>query len=145
MNDIFNTNKENSNRVLLNLYAHHSLNRDRIILIDFISLYAKDFGISDFNLNGDGPYNLTEYGTKKLQITESIKFLVRQNYIDVDIINNHFIYTINDRGLKYCNTLKSDYAADYIEQVHIVSSYFVDFTDAEILKFIEKTAVSLLR
>ena len=55
MTNVFNTTFELSLRVLLTLDSSNNSPRtvDIITALDFITVYGKDFGISDENLHGD--------------------------------------------------------------------------------------------
>lgn len=62
MNDLFNSVKEVSIRLLLQLYLLDSDQRtaDYISCLDYISLYALTFGVGEFDLHGSNPYKLSE-------------------------------------------------------------------------------------
>lgn len=142
MNNIFNSLKETSLRILLNLLINKQITLNRLILLDFVSLYGKDFDVSDYNLNGDGPYNLTEYSTKRTQIMDSIKYLVRNGLVDTEISDKTFLFSLSEKGRLYCNEFKSDYAIDYIDQITIAKTYFSNFSDENIQQFVEYKTIS---
>lgn len=142
MNNVFNSLKENIQRVLLNLLVNNQLSINRLILIDYISLYGKDFGVSEININGDGPYNLTEYVTKRTQLKEAVNYLVRNGFVHAEINNKKFVFRLSDKGLEYCNSFKSDYAIDYIDQVTITKEFFLTYSDDKIQKFVEEKTFS---
>ena len=60
MNSGFNSNTEISLRILLSLYASEEhLSVDELAIRDFMTVYAKDFGITAYNLHGDNKSNLS--------------------------------------------------------------------------------------
>ncbi len=62
MNNIFNTSFEVSLRILIILNTVQTrLSIDRITALDFIAIYGKDFGVSEYNLHGDNDYRFSEY------------------------------------------------------------------------------------
>ncbi len=53
MNSAFNSNTEIALRVFLTLYSSdESLSVDEQVILDFMTIYAKDLGISTYNLHG---------------------------------------------------------------------------------------------
>ena len=66
MSEIFNSSLEISLRMLIILNTVQSrLSVDRIAALDFISIYGKDFGVSEYNLHGDNDYRFSEYTSKR--------------------------------------------------------------------------------
>lgn len=86
MNELFNSPFELSLRVLIILNtAQLRLTIDKIVAYDFISTYSSDFGISESNLHGNNSYRFSEYTTKRIIITQSIKNLVLEGFIENEI------------------------------------------------------------
>lgn len=82
MNELFNSPFELSLRVLIILNtAQLRLTIDKIVAYDFISTYSSDFGISESNLHGNNSYRFSEYTTKRIIITQSIKNLVLEGFV----------------------------------------------------------------
>lgn len=142
MNKLFNSLKENIQRVLLNLLVNNQLSINRLIFLDFVSLYGKDFGITEINLNGDGPYNLTEYTTKRTQLKDAVNYLVRNGFVHAEINDKKFVFRLSDKGFEYCNSFKSDYAIDYIDQLTTTKEFFLSYSDEKIQQFIEEKTFS---
>lgn len=69
---------EMSLRILLmlkELYAFE-LDDQQIATIDFIAVYAADFGLMDENLHGYNSYRYSEYPARKFVVTLALKNLV---------------------------------------------------------------------
>lgn len=119
MTNVFNTTFELSLRVLLALES--SANRlqtvDMITAIDFITVYGKDFGISEENLHGDNLYRFCELAVRRNLITGALKDLVLDELVSVRASNNGFTYFISDKGKTFCNELACTYAKEYREAV----------------------------
>lgn len=76
MNDVFNTSFEVSLRMLIILNTVQTrLSIDRITAFDFIAIYGKDFGVSEYNLHGDNDYRFSEYTSKREIVSQTIKNL----------------------------------------------------------------------
>ena len=82
MNNIFNTSFEVSLRILIIVNTVQTrLSIDRITDLDFIAIYGKDFGVSEYNLHGDNDYRFSEYTSKREIVSQAIKELVLRGYI----------------------------------------------------------------
>lgn len=113
-NNAFNSNTEIALRVLLALYAsEESLSVDELVILDFVTVYARDFGITTYNLHGDNKSKESEFAARRQQVKEAIRFLVTQDYIDVEEAENGFLFSINAKGTALCDSMESTYAADY--------------------------------
>ena len=114
MKDIFNTAFEVSLRVLIILnVTKKNLSIDRISALDFIIIYGKDFGVSEYNLHGDNNYRFSEYALKRKIISESLKNLVLMGYILPHCNKSGFTYSISKSGISFCQSLNDDYAENY--------------------------------
>lgn len=114
MNSAFNSNTEIALRILLSLYAsEESLSVDELVILDFVTVYAKDFGITTYNLHGENKSKESEFAARRQQIKEAIRFLVMQDYVDVEEAENGFLFCINANGIALCDSMESTYAADY--------------------------------
>lgn len=97
----FNSNTEISLRVLLTLLCNESnanLTTDRIAILDFVTIYSKEFGLSEDSLHGDNDFSFTEYATRRKQISENIKQLVLKRMVKIYTTDNGFTYSITDSG-----------------------------------------------
>lgn len=113
-NSAFNSNTEIALRILLSLYAtEESLSIDELVILDFITVYAKDFGIASYNLHGDNKSKESEFAARRQQVKEAIRFLVTQDYINVEEAANGFLFSIDQKGTTLCDSMESTYAADY--------------------------------
>lgn len=102
MKDIFNTAFEVSLRVLIILnVTKKNLSIDRISALDFIIIYGKDFGVSEYNLHGDNNYRFSEYALKRKIISESLKNLVLMGYILPHCNKSGFTYSISKSGISF--------------------------------------------
>lgn len=68
--------------LLLSRVRSHTLNIMQICEIDFIAVYAADFGLLDENLHGYGEYRFSEFLARKSVVWEAVKDLVIERLLD---------------------------------------------------------------
>lgn len=118
---------------------------DRIAAYDFITIYGRDFGVSQNNLHGDSNFNFSELASKRANCNEGIKEFVLDGLISINRTEEGFTYYLNDSGKTYVKSLSSDYAAQYLAISKEVHNMFADKSDEEIIKLINKKAITELR
>ena len=138
MNNLYNSVNELKLRVLLLLSETpiYPLSEDMILAIDFISVYGKDFGISDDNLHGDNSYKYSELPSRKEVLDKTIKCLFLEGLINLDT-KKGYRYQISDSGLNYISLLDDDYAEEYRNLIMDFFSIYRDYSVNELLKLIQ--------
>ncbi len=106
--------------LLLNEVRDGYLDKNRICLIDFMAIYAKDFNLNEKNINGYSPYRFGEYFAKKRNIPSVIKKLMGFQYVVAVKNNNDGKYGITDKGKELCKKIANDYADDYVAIVKLI-------------------------
>lgn len=147
MNKVFNTPFETGLRLLLILYTANSsgMSIDRLAALDFMTLYGKDFDISDSNLNGINGFNFSELPTRREICMRGIKEFALDGLVDVKQAKTGFKYKISKAGGQYVETLNSDYAKQYVSALQKVLDAFGNKSDAALIKEINSKAVQVLR
>ena len=147
MVEIFNTAFEVSLRVLLVLESakERHLTSDMIVVTDFISVYGKDFGLSDVNLHGDNNYKFGEFALRRELVREAIKFLVLDGYVNAHYDERGFHYCISGQGHDFSFGLTSNYAYKYRSCVRNTHEYLCNMTERDILNMINNRAVHPFR
>lgn len=147
MHEIFNSSFETGLRVLLILSSiqPQSATVDRITAYDFITVYGKDFGVSDTNLHGDSNFNFSELASKRTNCNEGIKEFVLNGLISINHTDEGFTYFLNTTGKKYVSSLSSDYAEQYLAISKEVHRKFSALSDEEVVNLINKRAIKELR
>ena len=146
MNNIFNTSFEVSLRILIILNTVQTrLSIDRITALDFMAIYGKDFGVSEYNLHGDNDYRFSEYTSKREIVSQAIKELVLRGYITPHCNKSGFNYSISKEGVAFCESLNDKYAEDFIEIVKKAKVLFLDYSDRKLIHCINKYAIAMLR
>lgn len=147
MNKVFNTPFETGLRLLLILYTTNSsgMSIDRLAAFDFMTLYGKDFDISDFNLNGINGFNFSELPTRREICMQGMKEFALDGLVGVKQTKTGFKYKISKAGKQYVEALNSDYAKQYVSVLQSVLDAFGSKSDAALVKEINSKAVQALR
>ena len=144
MKDVFNTPFEAALRILIILNATHCyLSVDRIVALDFISIYGKDFGVSEYNLHGNNNYRFSEYTSKREIVSQSIKELVLGGYIKPHCDRNGFNYSISRKGVTFYESLNDEYADCFTDIVKQSMELFSKYSDRELILCINEFAIAM--
>ena len=139
MKNLYNTTFEVSLRLMILLeVADKPLNIDKITYLDFMSVYAKEFGLSDKNLNGENHYKYGEISAKRRSITAALKRLVINRFVKATVNSRGLVYSIDVIGKNYADGLDSEYAQEYKTAVQSVFSSFGDMDEKEISSIIKE-------
>lgn len=138
---------EMSLRILLMLdeITDAELDEQQICSIDFIAVYAADFGLLDENLHGYGSYRFGEYPARKRLVSAALKDLVLNGNVVFSPSRKGFIYRISDTGRKVSRAFTSSYACEYRIAVHAVACSYDIANDISMLKDINRHTLSSLQ
>ena len=147
MNDLFNTPFETGLRAMLILSVIRSggMTVDRLSAFDFMTIYGKEFEVSDRNLHGDNSYSFSELSSKRSVCSEGIKMFVLDGLIAVNRTKSGFLYKLTVAGRKYVGALESDYKNQYLAIAEAVQKKYARKSDSAIMKEISSKAVQSLR
>lgn len=125
---------EISLRILLLLNEAHgaALDEQQIGAVDFISVYAADFGLLDENLHGYSNYRFSEYPARKRLVSSAIKGLLLDGNVRFQMAPTGYKYSITEAGKSICKKLTSNYADEYRIAVQTVIKSF-DNANAELM------------
>jgi hypothetical protein len=143
MTELFNTPFETSLRVLLTLRVFgEAMTLDKIAAADFMTIYARDFSLASYNLNGDNSLSFSEVASKRVLVGKAIKQLVLNRLVSAVQNRSGFTYEITAQGAHICDELTSDYTDEYIVMSQAVCKYIEGKSEVEILAEINKRALS---
>lgn len=143
MTELFNTTFETSLRVLLTLRVFgEDMTLDKIAAADFMTIYAHDFGIAAYNLNGNNSFSFSEATSKRTLVAKALKQLVLDRLVKAVQNQKGFTYEITAQGAHVCDELTSDYTDEYIVMSQAVCKYLEGKSEVEILAEINKRALS---
>lgn len=146
MNSVFNTTFEVSLRVLIALSVNENPKSvDMLAAMDFLSVYGKNFGITEANLHGDNSYKYGEFSNRRIMIKKAIRSLILKEMVDVYEKDDGYYYSINDVGEAFCDSLTSEYAADYAQAAKAASAYMAAKSEREVVKEIISKSTADLR
>ncbi|HFI0435169.1 hypothetical protein QE611_04045 [Streptococcus suis] len=140
MNKIYNSKQEVAIQCLLTLNCNNkkSLTLDRLWLETFLTINAKDFGISEKNLYGDSIYNNAQLTSRYKSVKESILLLISKELIIHDRHSENLAFTITPKGVTFCAALTSHFSKKYIQAADKVNTIFKEKTDLELLYYINQ-------
>lgn len=121
------------------------LDKQQIGALDFISVYAADFGLLDENLHGYSDYRFSEYPARKHMVDSALKNLVLDEYVHLSPTPTGYRYSITEEGMSVCKQLGNDYAEEYIIAIHSVLSMFNGANSEAMLKEINELTVQSLK
>ena len=137
---------EISLRILLLLNEAHgaALDEQQIGAIDFISVYAADFGLLDENLHGYSNYRFSEYPARKHLVSSALKELLLDGNIRFQATPTVYKYFITDAGKSICKKLTSNYANEYRISVQTVINSFDNANTRLMLREINRLTIQSL-
>lgn len=131
--------------LMLNELSPSKLDEQQIGEIDFIAVYAADFGLLDENLHGYSNYRYSEFPARKQMVSSALKNLVLDKYVRLSPSSSGYRYSLLDSGKTVCSKLTSGYAKEYILAVQSVVDSF-DKPDApNMLKEINRLTIQSLK
>lgn len=136
MMKIFNSTFETSIRILILLnQINLPINHERIVYYDLMACFAKDFGITGYNLHGEDHTESAELPARRIRIKNALKRLVLAGYI-LPQEDNAFFFTLSEKGRQYVKELTSEYAGKYAMTVDRVHARYSTQNNTDLLKMI---------
>ena len=108
-----------------------------LVTFDYISTFGRDFGIADYNLNGDNVYRDSEYYTRRKIASEAIRTLVLRGFVDVDD-SDGFRYRISEKGISVADRVDGSYQATYTELTKKAFEKYGEYSETSIIQLIER-------
>lgn len=131
--------------LMLNELQGSSLDEQQIGAVDFISVYAADFGLLDENLHGYSNYRFSEYPARKYIVSSALKDLVLDGNVRLHSTSTGYRFSITEAGKNICRKLTSNYAGEYRIAVQSVINRF-DHANADLmLREINRLTVESLK
>lgn len=131
--------------LILNELSPLSLDKQQIEMIDFISVYAADFGLLDENLHGYNNYRYSEYPARKRLVTTALNNLILNGYVQLYLSSSGYCYNILEAGKVLCQAFTSSYAKEYVIAVQAVVNKFGNANTESMLKEINRRTLQSLK
>ena len=146
MSSMLGSEFETSLRILLLLQAiqGETMTEGAIAALDFITVYSRDFNVTDSNLHGDSTYRFGEFATRREAVKRALKQLVMDGLIGVSSTTNGFTYKLSDEGLAFVSALNSEYADAYYE-IAIQAIAVMGKSERKLINIINQQALASLR
>ena len=147
MNRALGAPYEISLRILLMLCEAYkqSFTIDKIAALDFIAVYAHDFGISESNLHGYGSYRFGEFAGRRELVQNGIKRLVLNGTVTVICSENGFEYAISDDGIEFSLNMECAYADAYRALIASALQFASNNSEQTLFEMINQRTVESLR
>ena len=138
---------ELSLRILLMLHEAFPMQLDarQLAAIDFISVYAADFGLMDENLHGSSNYRYSEYLARKSLVDKALRNLVLDGCIKMLADSAGYCYSITKTGKEKCGKLTSSYAGEYALAVRTAISTYKNANLEAMTKAINKATIQSMQ
>ena len=101
--------------------SNQPLSEYKLTVFDYMSTYGADFGITEYNLNGENVYRDSEFITRKQMASIAIKELVLRGMVSVDGTEG-FKYVIAQKGVDTALKIDGAYSETYDEVTRNVLS-----------------------
>ena len=146
MNTVLGSQFETSLRVLLLLEAANNDPLDEVAIagLDYITIYANDFDLSDSNLHGDSKYRFGEFASRRTIIKAAVKQLVLDGLVVATHSSEGFRYQLSEDGIDFAASLTSDYANAYCETAERVLKG-LDMFEGTLSEMITQESIELMR
>ena len=131
--------------LMLNELWPAKLDEQQIRAIDFIAVYAADFGLLDENLHGYSNYRYSEFPARKQMVSSALKNLVLDGYVRLYPTSSGYRYSLLETGKTVCTKLTSGYAQEYILAVQSVVDRFDKANETAMLKEINRLTIQSLQ
>lgn len=146
MNKLFNSNFENSLRLLILLDEFiMPKSVDMLYAADFMSAYGATFQLSQVDLNGENPYKFSEFASRRGVVRAALKELVLEGYAVPVKLDKGFAYTISPEGEEFCQSLESEYAAEYRRVASRVVQVIGDKSERTVISMINRMSANTLK
>ena len=138
MNSVYNSVHEIKIRILLLLECSTKeyVSADTIAGLDFITVYGKEFGVSNYNLHGDNRYKYSELPSRREVVRMALNILVTNALVEVNVTNG-FEYQLSDKGEDFINSFISNYSKKYREIAAITFRKYGNVDETELFKMIQ--------
>lgn len=146
MDKVFNTEFEVSLRLLLLLEcASSGLTIDQAAALDFMSVYGKEFGLSDSNLHGDNNLIFSEFPSRRQAARLALKSMVLDGWVTVSDTGSGFVYTLTAGAATTTKKLTDAYSVAYRVLARAALKKCGDLKEEQLISLISQASTQALR
>ena len=139
-NELFNTIPELATRLLFVIKDFPHLQEDKIIYLDYITLYANDFVDGLPSINTKSSQYSTELISYYPKYREALKYLLFKGLLDIKIRGNGLSYFPNKHVTDYLALFEGDYISLYKKNLQQIIQIYGNYTGKQLYKLISKEA-----
>ena len=140
-NRLFNSPYEMQLRLSLLLSRiSFPISLDKLVALDFITVYGAEFNVSAENLHGDSMFRFSEIASKREQAQEAIRRMAKMGIIEIQITNG-YEYSLSSAGKKYANSFEGMYASKYRKNAEKAVKEYSQYSDQELMKMIQNKSM----
>lgn len=118
---------------------------DRIAAYDVMTIYSRDFGLSDEVLHGDNEFGLSEFASRRSKTQAALKKLVLSGSVKAITTDKGFCYQITPVGKSVAENMVTQYATNYKRLARVTVERYHSMTDMDIMATINTTSEESLR
>lgn len=144
---LFNSTFEVSLRLMLLLSVANDapMSVDRIAAYDVITIYSRDFGLSNEVLHGDNEFGLSEFASRRSKTRVALRELVLNGSVKAIASDKGFLYQITPAGKRVAEEMVTQYATNYKRLARITVEKYHQKTDMDVMAIINTTSEESLR
>lgn len=113
---------------------------EKLVALDFITVYGAEFGVSDKNLHGDSLFRFSEIASKRDQAHEAIRMMAKAGIISIQI-NDGYVFSLSDIGRQYAESFTGMYAEEYRLYSEASVKEYAEYTEKVLMKMIQNKSV----
>lgn len=118
---------------------------DRIAAYDVMTIYSRDFGLSDEVLHGDNEFGLSEFASRRSKTQAALKELVLSGSVKAITTDKGFCYQITPVGKSVAEKMVTQYATNYKRLARVTVERYHSMADMDIMATINTTSEESLR
>ena len=136
--DLFNSIPEIGTRILFIFDKFKCIQEDKIVYLDYITLYANDFFADLKSINTKIPNYSTELITLYPRYREAIKYLIIKGFLNVKLKNGGYFYYPNKYVNEYIKLFDGEYIVNYQKNLQKVLLNYEKCSSKELLHVINE-------
>ncbi|UOF88946.1 hypothetical protein LSG31_13515 [Fodinisporobacter ferrooxydans] len=136
---IFNTPLELGLRCLYLLKVSYpsKCSLDRLILLDYLTIYTKDSKVSCDSLHPEYPLRTIELYGRRETIKKGILLMASRGLITIDCGESGFSYSANFDTDWFLESFSNKYSKKLLEKAALIEASFRELSDIELEEFVD--------
>lgn len=115
---------------------------DRLIYLDYLTIYTKDSTVSSQSLHPEYPLRAIELFARREPIKKGLLLMASKGLIHIHCEESGFSYSANVNTDWFINSFSDEYSINLLNKAILVKEKFGEFSDVELKKFIDSNIKS---